>query len=78
MTPDLLPGLDVSGFVFQAYVVPAGNPVLLILASALGSSLWLNVCICEFAVAVYLKVWGFHTKWIRPGAPLSFAWPTCS
>ena len=37
--PDLLPGLDVSGFVFQSYVVPAGNPVLLTLASALGSSL---------------------------------------
>ena len=43
--PGLLPGVDVSGFVFQTYVVPDGNPVLLILASALGSSLWLTVCV---------------------------------
>ena len=74
----MLPGLDVFGFVFQAYVVPVGNPVLLILASALGSSLWLNVCVCKFAVAVYLKVCGFHTNRTRPNALVSFACPTCS
>ena len=53
--PCFSPGVFVSGFApsFQRYVVPAGKPSVLILASALGSALWLTSWFGVFATGAF-------------------------
>ena len=62
-TPAFSPGpVVVLGVVAHVYVVPAGNPFLLILVPGSGVWAWLTSCILGLATAVYFCVWDWILK----------------